>query len=73
MLQGPWTPSGGLLKPAAGWTCDPVTRYADGAISRTRANYVNPSSKRLFRGEGATPPRIAALDLGNAASMEGFL
>ena len=61
MLQGPWQP--GLLKPAAGWSADPVTRYANGAILRTKSNYTNPQSKRLFRGEGATPGRIVALDL----------
>ena len=61
VLQGPWQP--GLLKPAAGWSADPVTRYANGAILRTKSNYTNPQSKRLFRGEGATPGRIVALDL----------
>ena len=69
MLQGPWTPGGGLLKPATKWHADPVWRYADGAILRTKQNYTNPQSKRLFRGEGATPERIRALDLKGA----GFL
>ena len=63
VLQGPWSATGGLLRPAAGWTADPVTRYSDGPIARTKANYTNPQSKRLFRGEGATPTRIARLDL----------
>ena len=31
-----------LLKDAAGWSADPVTRYADGAILRTKSNYTNP-------------------------------
>ena len=61
MLQGPWQP--GLLKPAKGWSCDPVTRYVDGAIVRTKGNYTNRQSKRLFRGAGATPARIEALGL----------
>ena len=61
MLQGPWTPA--LLKPSKAWSADPVTRYADGAIVRTRSNYTNASSKRLFRGPGATPARIEALGL----------
>ena len=69
MLQGPWNPGAGLLKPAEGWCADPVSRYADGAIVRTKHNYCNPQSKRLFRGEGATPARIRALDLKGA----GFL
>ena len=61
MLQGPWQPH--LLKPAKGWSADPLTRYADGAILRTRANYTNTQSKRLFRGAGATPARIERLQL----------
>ena len=52
-----------LLKDAAGWSADPVTRYADGAILRTKSNYTNPQSKRLFRGAGAVPPRVEALAL----------
>ena len=35
MLQGPWL--AGLLKPQAKWSCDPVTRYVDGAIVRQLA------------------------------------
>ena len=69
LLLGPWTPGAGLLKTAEGWRADPVSRYADGAIVRTKQNYTNPQSKRLFRGEGATPARIAKLDLKGA----GFL
>ena len=61
MLQGPWQPA--LLKPAKGWAADPVTRYANGAIVRTRGNYTNVNSKRLFRGAGAVPARIDALDI----------
>ena len=63
MLLGPWKAGGGLLKQAEGWRADPVSRYADGAILRTKQNYTNPQSKRLFRGEGATPERIAKLQL----------
>ena len=66
MLQGPWTPN--LLKPSKSWSCDPVSRYVDGAIVRTRRNYLNPSAKRLFRGEGATPARIDALGLKASSS-----
>jgi hypothetical protein len=61
MLQGPWKPA--LLKPSKGWSSDPVTRYADGATVRTKTNYTNPQSKRLFRGAGATPARVEALGL----------
>lgn len=61
MLQGPWIPA--LLKPAKNWSCDPVTRYVDGAIVRTKANYTNRAAKRLFRGAGATPARIEAMGL----------
>ena len=84
MLQGPWKPA--LLKPAAsggggvgsgrssagegGWSADPLTRYADGAIVRTKANYTNPQSKRLFRGDEATPARIRALSL---SGTRGFM
>ena len=53
MLLGPWQAGAGLLKPAEGWCADPASRYADGAIVRTKQNYTNPQSKRLFRGEGA--------------------
>lgn len=70
MLQGPWMP-GMLLKDAAGWSADPVTRYADGAILRTKSNYTNPQSRRLFRGEGATPRRIAALDIHAKRGADG--
>ena len=61
MLQGPWTAA--LLKPAKAWSADPVSRYVDGAIVRTKSNYTNRASKRLFRGEGATPSRIEAFGL----------
>jgi hypothetical protein len=61
MLQGPWTPH--LLKPSKAWSSDPISRYADGATVRTKRNYTNPNSKRLFRGAGATPARIEAMDL----------
>ena len=61
MLQGPWQPH--LLKPSKGWSADPVTRYVDGAIVRTKGNYTNPHAKRLFRGAGATPTRVEKLDL----------
>ena len=61
MLQGPWGPA--LLKPASGWSSDPMTRYADGAVLRTKSNYTNSQSRRLFRGEGATPARIRAMDI----------
>ena len=40
-----------------------VVTEVDGAILRTKQNYTNPQSKRLFRGEGATPERIAKMDL----------
>ena len=69
MLLGPWAPGAGLLKPSEKWTSDPVSRYSDCAILRTKQNYTNPQSKRLFRGEGATPARVAALDL----KGQGFL
>ena len=62
-LLGPWRQGAGLLKPQEGWTADPVSRYADGAILRTKTNYTNPQSKRLFRGEGATPARLLKMDL----------
>ena len=35
----------------------------DGALLRTKSNYTNPQSRRLFRGAGATPARIAAMDI----------
>jgi hypothetical protein len=70
MLQGPWQP-GMLLKQANGWSADPVTRYADGAILRTKSNYTNPQSRRLFRGAGATPARIAALDIRAERGADG--
>ena len=63
MLLGPWQAGAGLLKGAETWRADPASRYADGAILRTKQNYTNPQSKRLFRGEGATPARIAAMNL----------
>ena len=66
MLLGPWQAGAGLLKPAEGWCADPASRYADGAIVRTKQNYTNPQSKRLFRGEGATPARIANMSLKGA-------
>jgi len=61
MLQGPWVPA--LLKPSKAWCGDPVSRYSDGAILRTKSNYTSLQSKRLFRGGGATPPRIEAMEL----------
>lgn len=69
MLQGPWQNL--LLKPSASWAGDPVTRYVDGAIVRTKNNYTNVQSKRLFRGAGATPPRIAAMQLKTDRSAGG--
>ena len=45
MLQGPWQPSVGLLRPAASWTSDPVSRYSDGPIARTKSNYTNPQAR----------------------------
>jgi hypothetical protein len=61
MLQGPWHPT--LLRPAAGWSADPVSRYAATAIVRHKSTYTDVASKRLYRGAGATPPRIDALGL----------
>ncbi|KOO23667.1 mical-like protein [Chrysochromulina tobinii] len=61
MLQGPWHPP--LLRPAAGWSADPVSRYAATAIVRHKSTYTDVASKRLYRGAGATPPRIDALGL----------
>ena len=66
LVQGPWQPQ--LLKPANDWTADPVTRYADEAIVRMQALYTNPTSKRLFRGVEAIPPRIRALHLASERS-----
>ena len=71
MLLGPWQAGAGLLKGADGWRADPVSRYADGAILRTKSNYTNPQSRRLFRGEGATPKRIAALDIQAKRGADG--
>jgi len=68
MLQGPWTNA--LLKPAKTWSADPLSRYVDGAIVRTKHNYSNPASKRLFKGEGATPERISALGLKNTGGWK---
>ena len=61
MLQGPWHPP--LLKPAAGWWADPISRYAATAIVRHKSTYTDIASKRLYRGAGATPPRIENLGL----------
>ena len=61
MLQGPWAAP--LLKPAKGWWADPASRYADSAIVRTKSNYTDHTSKRLYRGAGATPARIQAMHL----------
>ena len=61
MLQGPWQPA--LLKNAKSWWADPVSRYSDSAIVRAKSLYTDYNSKRLFRGAGATPPRIEALGL----------
>ena len=36
-----------------------------------RTNYTNPQSRRLFRGEGATPKRIAALDIQAKRGADG--
>ena len=61
MVQGPWNP--GLVKPAAGWSADPATRYAEKAIVHMRNAYTNPAGKRLFKGAAATPPRVQAMQL----------
>jgi len=61
MVQGPWAPA--LLKPAQGWSADPASRYSDTAIVGMRNAYTNPHGKRLFKGAGATPPRILAMQL----------
>ena len=65
MIQGPWNP--GLLKPAAGWSADPVSRYSDTAIVSMRNAYTNPNNKRLFKSAAATPPRILAMALKSSA------
>jgi hypothetical protein len=61
MLRGPWQSR--LLKPAKGWWADPVSRYSDRAIVDTKSIYTDKTSKRLYRGAGATPARIEALSL----------
>jgi F-actin monooxygenase len=61
MLQSSW--SAALLKPARGWSADPVSRYKNGALLDTMRRYTSLASKRLFKGAGAVPPRIAALKL----------
>ena len=43
----------------------------DRPILRTKSNYTNPQSRRLFRGEGATPKRIAALDIQAKRGADG--
>ena len=40
-------------------------------ILRAKSNYTNPQSRRLFRGEGATPKRIAALDIQAKRGADG--
>ena len=61
MLQSAWQPE--LLKPAKGWHADPVSRYKNGALLDTMRLYTSLTSKRLFKGEGAVPPRLTALKL----------
>jgi hypothetical protein len=79
MLMGPWNPrllkpakpatSAHTTAAAAGkgsggsWWADPVSRYADRTIVHAKSTYTDPSSKRLFRGAGAVPARLIALEL----------
>ena len=56
MLQATW--NNGLLRPADGWSADPATRYEGKAVVQQKEIYSNPTSKRLFRGSGATPERL---------------
>ena len=52
-----------LLKPAAGWSADPVTRYCNSALLDVCRMYTDPRTKRNFKGQAAIPKRISALGL----------
>ena len=67
-MEGGWR---GVSKRGLAILNQQVTRYMDGALLRTKSNYTNPQSRRLFRGEGATPKRIAALDIQAKRGADG--
>lgn len=47
-----------IIQPGNNWRADPTTRYRPESITEMTVKYVNPNSKRLFKGEGAVPPFI---------------
>lgn len=51
----------GTIEPGSQWISDYLTRYHPSALSAMALMYRNPSAKRLFKGEGAVPPRIEKL------------
>ena len=51
----------GTNEAGAHWRADYLTRYAGPALSSMVLMYANPSAKRLFKGKGAVPKRVAAM------------
>ena len=52
-----------LLKPAAGWTADPVSRYSNTALLNICRMYTDPRTKRNFKGQESVPKRISDMNL----------
>lgn len=51
----------GTVEPGTQWRADYLSRYAPATLNSMALMYDNPSAKRLYKGKGAVPPRIAQM------------
>ena len=49
------------IEPGSRWRSDYLTRYHPSALSSMVLMYDNPSARRLYKGKGAVPPRVAKM------------
>ena len=61
--------SRGCVQPGGGWTADPLTRYANAVTKGTLTSYMDPKSKRSYKGRAAVPERYLRLIGASLAAM----
>ena len=50
-----------VIEPGPQWRADYLTRYIGTNLWNMILMYDHPSAKRLFKGKGAVPPRVAKM------------
>jgi len=59
MINQPFHPQS--IEPGSGWRADYLTRYHPSSLSNMVLMYDNPNARRLYKGKGAVPARIAKM------------